>query len=70
MVSCLWACGKTAQHGGKCGGAKPLERDRERDQGPTVLFKGMFPVTRRFPTIPYLLKFPPSPSSAKLGTKL
>lgn len=69
----LW---KTACHGGKRGGAKALiswlgfERDRERDQGHTVTFKGRSLMTRRLPTIPYLLKFLLSPSSAKLGTKL
>jgi hypothetical protein len=45
------------------------QKEEEEVGGLTIFFKGTVSMTRRPPTRLHLLKVPPLPTSAKLGTK-
>jgi hypothetical protein len=45
------------------------KREKEKEVYTSVPFRGLTPMMGKPPTKPYYLKFPPLPSSVKLGTK-
>jgi hypothetical protein len=74
---CFWVCDEAAPYGSsvRWGSTAHLiirkqKRGRGRDWGPTILFKGMPPMTSGSPTWPHLLQVPPPPNTTSLGTKL